>query len=259
MKRLEQVFARKQSGVLAVYLTAGYPNLHSTGPLIRELAAAGADIIEVGIPFSDPLADGPTIQASNAQALENGMSLSLALAQIAEVRASVDVPIVLMGYLNQVMQFGEQQFCEACAAAGVDGLILPDMPPAVYRRDYQTLFEAHDLRPTFLVAPNTDPARIREIDALSHGFVYTLSAAAITGGTGGLQTQQAAWFEQLESMNLQKPRLIGFGISSPQDFEMACQYSAGAIVGSAFIRAIGANADPADFVRTLKHKVDGRW
>lgn len=260
MNRIEQLFARKKDGVLNVYFTAGYPKLDSTGILLKSLSAAGADLIEVGIPFSDPLADGPTIQASNQQALENGMTLALLFEQIKAVRAEVSAPVILMGYFNQVMQFGEEAFCRACVDAGVDGLILPDLPLEVYEAEYKELFERYDLGITFLVTPNTPEARIRHIDKIGRGFIYTVSSAAITGGQSGINGAHEAYFERLKAMQLKTPRLIGFGVATAEDFDRCCRYSEGAIVGSAFIRAISDTDDltatTTAFVQSIKKSTD---
>lgn len=259
MNRIERLFSEKSGNILNVYFTAGYPQKESTGTLLRALSAAGADLIEVGIPFSDPLADGPTIQASNQRALENGMTLSLLLEQVREARAAVDTPIILMGYFNQVMQYGEEKFCQDCATAGVDGLILPDLPPDAYAQDFQPMFEQHGLGMTFLVTPQTKEARIREIDRLSKGFIYAVSSAATTGGSAGFQAEQVAYFERLRDMGLETPHLIGFGVSSHADFALCSEYSHGAVVGSAFIRALAQATDlekaTLDFVGMLRGTV----
>lgn len=259
MNRIEQLFASQKEGILNVYFTAGYPQLDSTGTLLKSLSSSGADLIEVGIPFSDPLADGPTIQASNQQALENGMNLALLFEQIKAVRSEVTAPIILMGYFNQVMQFGEEAFCLACVDAGVDGLILPDLPLEVYEAEYKALFERHQLGISFLVTPNTPDARIRHIDETGRGFIYTVSSAAITGGQGGINGAQEAYFERLNSMQLNTPRLIGFGVATAEDFDRCCRYSQGAIVGSAFIRAISDSDDLAlttsEFVKSIKKSI----
>jgi tryptophan synthase alpha chain len=255
MNRIEQLFEQKKGGILNVYFTAGFPKLNSTGTLLKSLSQAGADLIEVGIPFSDPLADGPTIQASNQQALENGMSLALLFAQIKEVRTEVTAPVILMGYFNQVMQFGEEKFCHACVDSGVDGLILPDLPLEVYEAEYKELFERYGLGITFLVTPNTSESRIRRIDKAGKGFIYTVSSAAITGGQGGINGAQEAYFERLSAMQLKTPRLIGFGVATAEDFDRCCRYSQGAIVGSAFIRAISNSENLAETTTEFVHSI----
>ncbi|MEM0997172.1 MAG: tryptophan synthase subunit alpha [Bacteroidota bacterium] len=238
MNRIEALFQEKADGILNVYFTAGYPQLESTGTVLKSLSAAGADLIEVGIPFSDPLADGPTIQASNQQALDNGMTLSLLFEQVKSVRAEVEAPIIFMGYFNQVMQYGEEEFCQSCVDTGVDGLILPDLPLEVYESEYRALFDRYGLGISFLVTPQTDEVRIRRIDAMSRGFIYAVSSAATTGGQGGISSAQLDYFQRLRDMELRTPHLIGFGVATAEDYQRCCRFSRGAIVGSAFIRAV---------------------
>lgn len=251
MNRLEKLFAESSGGLLNVYFTAGFPDLNSTAEVLKALDKAGADLVEVGIPFSDPLADGPTIQDSNQHALDNGMTLELLLTQVAEVRSEVEVPIILMGYFNQIIQFGEERFLKRCRAAGVDGLILPDLPLEVYEEEYAELFQSYGLGITFLITPQTSEERIRKIDRLSHGFIYMVSSASITGSSTGLDAQEA-YFQRIADMDLETPRLIGFGVSQPEDYQLTCRYSRGAIVGSAFIRALRNGSSIDAFVRTLK-------
>lgn len=239
MSRLQSLFERKKQDVLNVYFTAGYPALHDTARIIRALDEAGVDLIEVGMPYSDPLADGPTIQASGQQAIQNGMTLPLLFEQIEEARQHTNIPLVLMGYFNPVMQYGEQRFFDRCAAVGIDGLILPDLPIYEYENFYQEGIEKAGLDISFLITPQTSDERIRQIDALSTGFVYMVSNSAITGAKSGISEEQIAYFERIRSMELESPRLIGFGISSHETFQTACQYANGAIIGSAYIRALG--------------------
>jgi tryptophan synthase alpha chain len=210
-------------------------------PLIEALSAAGADLIEIGMPFSDPLADGPVIQQSSTAALKNGMSLPVLFEQLKTVRQTVpDTPILLMGYLNPVMQFGVEKFCQQAAAVGADGIILPDLPLDDYVAEYQEIFQRHGLRPVFLITPQTAPERIRRIDELTDSFLYLVSGPGITGGAN---TQAAgvqdAYFERIEAMQLRNPRLIGFGIADKSSFQNACHHAEGAIIGSALIRALG--------------------
>lgn len=238
MNRLDQLFAEKARDMLNIYFTAGYPNLEDTAPLIHALAQAGADLIEIGMPYSDPLADGTTIQQSSTRALQNGMTLQKLFAQIKEARKKTEIPLILMGYFNQVMQFGEERFLAACAEAGVDGLILPDLPLGVFERSFKGLLEKYNLTISFLITPQTEEDRIRKIASLTTGFIYVVSSYAITGGTSGISAEQIAYFKRIENMNLPRPRLIGFGITDRETFETACQYAQGAIIGSAFIRAL---------------------
>ena len=238
MNRLTQLFQHKQRDVLNIYFTAGYPGLESTVPIITALGEAGADLVEIGMPYSDPMADGETIQQSSMQALGNGMSLRLLFEQIAEARQQTEIPLVLMGYYNQVMQYGPERFVRAAAAAGVDGLILPDLPAYEYVNEFRALAEAADLQVSFLITPQTEDARIREIAASSTGFLYIVSSNAITGGSSQITDRQRAYFDRIAALDLPNPKLIGFGISDATTFRTACTYFNGAIIGSAFIRAL---------------------
>jgi tryptophan synthase alpha chain len=248
MNRLELLFKSKKKPILNIYFTAGYPKRDDTEGCIRSLTKAGVDLIEIGMPYSDPLADGPTIQESGAKALENGMSLNLLFEQISRVRAETPVPLVLMGYFNQVLQYGDKLFFERCAAVGVDGLILPDLPLSVYETQYKDLLKNLNLSVSFLITPQTPVARIRKIDQLSTGFVYMVSSYAITGAQTGISPEQIAYFRRIEAMKLKHPRLIGFGISDKQSFDTACQYAQGAIIGSAFIKALRIGAAQGESV-----------
>ncbi|TGE24917.1 tryptophan synthase subunit alpha [Hymenobacter aquaticus] len=243
--RIQQAFAKKGQNLLNVYFTAGYPKLQDTVPLIQALTAAGADLIEIGMPFSDPLADGPVIQQSSSVALANGMNLYVLFEQLKDIRRQVpDTPLLLMGYLNPLMQFGMENFCREAAAAGVDGLILPDLPLVEYEEEYQAIFKQYGLQPVFLITPQTAPERIRHMDTLTDAFLYLVSGP---GTTGSANTQDAgtqeAYFERIAAMNLRNPRLIGFGIGDKASFQRASQYAHGAIIGSAFIRALEDTAD----------------
>ena len=238
MNRIQQLFEQKKSDVLNIYFTAGFPNLHDTEAIILALEQGGADLVEIGMPYSDPLADGTTIQESSMTALENGMTLPLLLEQIAAVRPKTTVPLVLMGYFNQVMQYGEERFFRQCKEVGVDGVILPDMPVYVYEEQFRTLFETLDLGISFLITPQTNEERIRQVDALTRGFIYMVSSSSITGAKSGISEQQLAYFNRVQALQLQHPRLIGFGISNHDTFSTACQYAQGAIIGSAFIKAL---------------------
>lgn len=257
--RITALFKQKKKNILSVFYTAGFPSLDSTVCIAKFLHAAGADIIEIGIPFSDPVADGPTIQESNKVALDNGMHLRLIIDQVKEIRKQkIDLPVILMGYLNPVMQYGIEGFIKDAANAGVDGLILPDMPLHEYEENYKSLFEAENLCNTFLISPTTSEERIRKIDAATRGFVYAVSASSITGAKGAFTDDQYRYFERLQQMKLMNPLLVGFGISSHETFSSACKYAAGAIVGSAFINFLKSSKnleeDIVTFVKDLKGK-----
>ncbi len=245
MERLRHLFSEKKENLLNIYFTAGFPNLHDTETIVLALEKAGVDLIEIGMPYSDPLADGPTIQHSSQVALANGMTLRLLFDQIRAIRQKTQIPLVLMGYFNQMMRFGETAFLQTCKEAGVDALILPDMPLEEYEKHYKSQFEALDLGITFLVTPQTNEARIRKISDLTRGFLYMVSNDAITGGSQEFSDRQLAYFERIRNMNLPHPRLIGFGISDRGTYNMACRYANGSIIGSAFIRALEKAEDVA--------------
>lgn len=238
MNRIHYLFNTKQDRVLSIYFTAGFPKPEDTIPIMEAIEAGGADIIEIGIPYSDPIADGPTIQDSNMIALENGMSMKKLFDQLKGFRAKVHLPVVLMGYLNPIMQFGMEEFCKKCKEVGVDGLIVPDLPMQQYLDEYKSLFDSYGLVNTFLISPQTSEKRIREIDENTDGFIYMVSSHSITGAKADISEEQIAYFERVKAMNLKNPRLIGFGISDAQTFTTASQYSNGAIIGSAFIKKI---------------------
>ena len=256
MNRIHYLFNTTQDRVLSIYFTAGFPNLEDTIPVMEAIEAGGADIIEIGIPYSDPIADGPTIQDSNTIALENGMSMKKLFEQLKGFRAKVHLPVVLMGYLNPIIQFGMEEFCQKCKEVGVDGLIVPDLPMQQYLDEYKRLFESYGLVNTFLISPQTSEKRIREIDENTDGFIYMVSSHSITGAKAEISAEQIAYFERVQAMNLKNPRLIGFGISDVQTFTTASQYSNGAIIGSAFIKKIkdsqNLSQDIQDYLRAVK-------
>jgi tryptophan synthase alpha chain len=254
--RLHDLFKSGNKRLLSVYFTAGFPALNDTGRVAKALADAGADIIEIGIPFSDPVADGPTIQASNKAALDNGMNLSLLLKQVRELRKSINIPIVLMGYINPVMQYGIEKFAKDASDAGVDGLILPDLPLQEYEDEYRQTFTKAGLPVTFLISPTTSPERIAHIDKLSKTFIYAVSASSTTGAKNGFSQTQVDYFKSISALKLKSPVMIGFGISDKSTFQQATEYASGAIVGSAFINLLRESTDIEKdinrFVRELK-------
>lgn len=256
MSRLTKLFQNNKKGILSVFYTAGFPKLNDTVEIAKHLEKAGADIIEIGIPFSDPVADGPTIQASNKVALDNRMSVKLLLEQVKLIRNEVSIPIVLMGYLNPVLQYGIEKFCRDAAASGVDGLILPDLPLEEYKAEYKDLTVSLGLDVIFLISPTTSEDRIRTIDELSTGFVYAVSSSSTTGAKKGFSSDQESYFQKLKAMNLKNPFLIGFGISDKETFSKANESASGAIVGSAFINLLKESNnfenDISTFVKNLK-------
>ncbi|HAS42695.1 MAG TPA: tryptophan synthase subunit alpha [Microscillaceae bacterium] len=236
--RLTNLFEKKQDNLLTIYFTAGYPSLENTIEVAKATAEAGADIIEIGMPFSDPIADGEAIQQSNQKALDNGMNLQLLFEQLAHLRKEVQVPVLLMGYINPVIQFGIEAFCQKAKEVGIDGLILPDLPMFEYEEVYRPIFEQYNLSNVFLITPQTSEERIRKIDELTTGFIYMVSSASTTGKTGAISEEQVAYFERIAQMKLKNPRLIGFGIADKTSYETACHNADGAIIGSAFIKAL---------------------
>ena len=244
MNRIDEVFSKKKKGVLNIYFTAGYPKIDDTLRIARALEAAGVDLIEIGIPYSDPIADGPTIQDSSQKALDAGMSLKLLMKQLQDLRKYVKIPVILMGYINPVLQYGFTQFCQDCKGVGIDGVILPDLPMQEYVEMYQQTFEEHGIYNIFLMTPQTSEKRVFQINEASKGFIYMVSSASITGAKQEVSQAQIDYFERIQKMNLSVQRLIGFGISNKETFDNACQYASGAIIGSAFINQL--NKDDSD-------------
>lgn len=246
MNRLLQLFEKKKENVLNVYCTAGYPQLDSTLTVMNALQENGADIIELGMPYSDPLADGPVIQQSSMQALENGMSITKLFDQLKDFRHTIYAPVILMGYMNPVLQYGFERFCQHAADAAIDGLILPDLPIYEFETEYGAIIKKYGLSFIFLVTPETSEARIRKIDELSTGFIYAVSSSSTTGNNKDIALQES-YFKRLKDMNLKNPVLVGFGIKDKQTFNAACKFANGAIIGSAYIKAL-ENADTVDRV-----------
>lgn len=255
VNRIDETFKSKES-ILNIYFTAGFPRLHDTLRIAKSLQDAGVDMLEIGIPFSDPLADGPTIQDSSQKALENGMNMEELFKQLKELRKEVSIPVLLMGYINPILQFGLEAFCEKCNEVGIDGVIVPDLPMQEYLDHHQPYFKKAGLHNIFLISPNTSEDRIKLIDQNSNGFIYMVSSSSITGAKSSVQEGQLAYYKRVEAMSLRNPRLIGFGISNKETFDAACKYADGAIIGSAFINQL--NADDSDegirsFVQKVKH------
>jgi tryptophan synthase alpha chain len=242
MSRLKQLFEKKSKRVLNVYCTAGYPKLDSTLPVMKALQENGADIIELGIPYSDPLADGPVIQASSSTALQNGMTIEKLFEQLKDLRKTIDTPVVLMGYLNPVMQYGFERFCADAAIVGVDGLILPDLPMHEFETEFGAIIKKYGLDFIFLVTPETSEERVMQLDRLSTGFLYAVSSSSTTGGDKEV-TLTESYLKGLQQKGLQNPFLVGFGIKDKKTFDAACQYANGAIIGSAYIKALENGGD----------------
>lgn len=239
MNRIDQLFQKKERGILSVYFTAGYPHLDDTVSVIKALEKRGVDMIEIGVPFSDPMADGPVIQASGTQALRNGMSVRLLFNQLKDIRRDVSVPLVLMGYLNPVMQYGFANYCADARECGVDGLIIPDLPFDEYIESYKDIAEKNGLHVIMLITPETEEERIRLIDQHTSGFIYMVSTASVTGAKDRFDENSLSYFRRINAMNLRNPRLIGFGISNKSTFEAACNEASGAIIGSKFVSLLG--------------------
>ncbi|NBB22795.1 tryptophan synthase subunit alpha [Runella sp. CRIBMP] len=255
MNRIVSLFQHHPSHNLNVYFTAGFPKLEDTRRILKSLQDAGADLVEIGMPYSDPVADGETIQISNQQALENGMSVKKLFDQLRNMREEIKLPVLLMGYINPVLQFGVENFCQQCAEVGVDGLILPDMPVDEYLETYKPIFDQYGILNIFLITPQTSDKRIRQIDENSAGFIYMVSSASVTGSQTGVTHDMEAYFARVNAMNLRNPRLIGFGIKDHETFVTACQHAAGAIIGSAFIRVLQQNENLEEAITTYVSSV----
>jgi tryptophan synthase alpha chain len=238
MTRIHKLFERKKKNILNVYCTAGFPRLDSTLSVVKALAMGNTDIIEIGIPYSDPLADGPVIQASGSRALENGMTIAELFFQLKNLRAEVQVPVILMGYMNTLLQFGFEKFCASASRIGIDGLIIPDLPIYEFDSVYGPVIKQFGLDFIFLVTPETSPERVRKLDELSSGFLYAVSSSSTTGNDKNL-VAQTPYFKRLQDMHLKNPVLIGFGIRDKESFDTACSYAQGAIIGSAYINSLG--------------------
>lgn len=240
MNRITQKLQGEKK-LLSIYFTAGFPELNDAVSIIQKLEKAGVDMIEIGVPFSDPLADGPTIQQSSTEALKNGMTTEVLFKQLKDIRETVSIPLIIMGYFNPILQFGVEEFCKKCAETGIDGLIIPDLPVDIYHDKYQSIFEKYGLINTFLITPQTNEERIRFIDEISEGFIYMVSSASVTGTKNNFGNEQTDYFERIRKMNLKSEQVIGFGISNKETFEVAAKYAKGAIIGSAFIKFLREN------------------
>jgi tryptophan synthase alpha chain len=250
--RLTKIFSNDPKNLLSVYFVAGYPNLDSVITTAKELQAAGVDFIEIGFPYSDPLADGPVIQKSSAIALKNGMNLNVLFEDLKRIRDCVQIPILLMGYINPVLQYGMEAFCKSCFETGIDGIIIPDLPILEYETLYQELFEKYNLSNIFLVTPQSAVDRILKIDGLTKGFIYLLSSSSTTGQTVDLQNSTSQYLKRIKSLNLNNPLMVGFGISNSKAFKEVCIETSGAIVGTAFIRAQNEGKVIAEFVKEIR-------
>jgi tryptophan synthase alpha chain len=242
MSRLKDLFQHKQQNVLNVYCTAGYPTLESTVEVMQALQDNGADLIEIGMPYSDPLADGPVIQASSSIALANGMTIEKLFGQLKGFRHKITVPVVLMGYMNPVLQFGFEKFCQYAADCPVDGIILPDLPEYEFENEYREILQRYGLDFIFLVTPETSEERVRKLDSLSTGFLYAVSSSATTGSNTDFEAVEK-YLQRLQSYQLNNPVLVGFGIKDKTTFDAACKYANGAIIGSAYIKALEGTND----------------
>jgi len=253
--RISALFRRKSKNILSIYFTAGYPALENTTEIIRELEKNGVDLIEIGIPFSDPVADGPVIQQSSDKALKNGMTLNVLFNQLKNIREKVSIPLILMGYFNPVMQFGVEKFCQKCNETGIDGTIIPDLPLDIFEEKYKTIYDKNNLINIFLITPETSEERIRKIDSLTNGFIYMVSSSSTTGIQSNVVDSQADYFKRINAMNLCSAKLTGFGISDRDSFNKACQFSNGAIIGSAFVKALDGNTNIQGKVFTFARSI----
>ena len=253
MNRIDKKL-KEEGKLLSIYFTAGFPNLNDTADIIIKLQESGVDMIEIGLPFSDPLADGPTIQDSSMSAINNGMNTDILFNQLKDIRDRVSIPLIIMGYFNPILQYGVEKFCKKCNEIGIDGLIIPDLPIDYYLENYKSIFEKNKLYNMFLIAPQTSDERIRKIDSISKGFIYMVSSSSITGSKNSFSSEQINYFERIEKMNLNTPRIIGFGVGNKETFNATVNYSKGAIIGSAFIKNLNENGiDSIDsFIKSIR-------
>ncbi|MDB2385193.1 tryptophan synthase subunit alpha [Polaribacter sp.] len=241
MNSIQKIFQQKDKNLLSIYFTCGFPELNDTTKVIAELEKSSVDFIEVGLPYSDPLADGPTIQESSHKALQNGINLDIVFEQLLSIKKTNKTPLVLMGYLNQMLKYGEEKFCEKLVECGIDTVIIPDLPMVEFENHYKKLFDRYNITNVFLITPNTEEERIRKIDTLTEAFIYVVASSSITGAKGEISSAQTQYFERIKNMKLKSNLIVGFGISDRKTFSTACNYANGAIIGSAFIRSLDKN------------------
>ena len=251
MNRINHLFSSKEKDLLSIYFCAGHPTLEGTAEVIKTLQDNGVKMVEIGIPFSDPMADGVVIQNAATQALRNGMSLKVLFEQLKDIRKTVTIPLVLMGYLNPIMQFGFEHFCKQCTECGVDGMIIPDLPFKDYQEHYRIIAERYNLRIIMLITPETSEERVREIDEHTDGFIYMVSSASTTGAQQDFDIQKRNYFKRIEEMKLRNPRMVGFGISNKATFKAACEHASGAIIGSRFVTLLEEEKDPQQAITSL--------
>jgi tryptophan synthase alpha chain len=251
MKRINELFGSGKERLLSIYFCAGDPTLDGTAQVIKSLERAGVNMIEIGIPFSDPMADGIVIQGAATRALRNGMSLRLLFSQLEGIRNEVKIPLLLMGYLNPIMQYGFERFCQKCNEVGIDGVIIPDLPFKDYEESYRAIAEKYNVKMIMLITPETSEERVREIDNNTDGFIYMVSSAATTGAQKDFNAQKRAYFEKVDRMKLRNPRMVGFGISNKATFDAACEFSRGGIIGSKFVNLLNEEKDPERAIQLL--------
>ena len=253
MNRIKEKL-QEDKKLLSIYFTSGYPEINDTVEIIKSLEKNGVDFIEIGLPFSDPLADGPTIQESSTIALKSGMTTNKLFEQLKDIRSEVSIPLIIMGYFNPILQFGVEKFCAKCEEVGIDGLIIPDLPVDVYNDNYKAIFDKHGLKNIFLITPQTSEERIRFIDEVSDGFIYMVSTASVTGSTKGFGEETKAYFKRIADMKLSNPQVVGFGISDEDTFNDATKFAKGAIIGSAFIKHLNQHGknNIEDFVKSVR-------
>lgn len=255
MNRINKLFSSDPKRLLSIYFCAGSHSLDGTAEMIRTLQAGGVDLIEIGIPFSDPMADGPVIQTAATRALKNGMTLRLLFEQLRDIRKDVSIPLILMGYLNPIYRYGFENFCSSCKECGIDGIIIPDLPFADYISEYKPIADKYDLRIVMLITPETSEERIREIDAETDGFIYMVSSSSTTGAQKDFNATKQAYFSKVDALGLRNPRMVGFGISNKQTFDAACEHASGGIIGSRFITLLDSCGDPQTALATLKRDI----